>query len=90
LITIKAELVQNGGYLRAGRDRRQSRSVTYLGFSVILPAEYALAVDCKFAAAGRHCMASSGAVSPESLFCAGQLLRAASVLVAVTCSATGA
>jgi hypothetical protein len=26
--------VQIGGYLRAGRDRRQSRSVTYLGFSV--------------------------------------------------------
>jgi hypothetical protein len=35
------------------------------------PAEYALLVDCKFAAAGRHRTASSGAVSPGSLFCEG-------------------
>ena len=50
-------------------------------------AEYALPVDCEFAAAGRHRTASSGAVSPESLFCAGRPLRAASVLAAVTCGA---
>ena len=82
--------------VRYQQDARRTVAVTVgEGSSSVAPCEiasieYALAGDCKFAAAGRHRMASSGAVSPESLFCAGQLLRAASVLAAVTCAATGA